>query len=503
MALDVGVLSQLQPPQAPDILGPYQKMQALRTQQLQQQDIASQVQERQQEAQMRQIQNQKALAAADLIQKHVTSGGSLDDDNLINQLSGIDPQLGMNLRTSRENLKKIQAETGHAQAETESAQATTAKTKEETERGPAPTGGLIWDKIQKQWKPAPTTPTQEAEIAEKTAQTRKANADALKTELESGNFPQDINEATNRLNAIAPPTDKDLAGVNTRFAGVLKAGNQTPAYFASTLKDALAQADKVASARAQAPIKIEQSIATAQAGAAGATGSGLDLMAEQALNGSFSSRNPALMSRVYERAAALAKERGLSSTGVIMAQNAAKANKEALGTLTNQQAQVEAFSQTAEKNMKVLEGAMSQVSDLGAPFLNTPMRNLQSKYAGNTKVTAFYAALQPVQTEIAKILNSSNASGVLTDNARNEMQAALGPGATPGQLKAALDIFRSDIANRKSTYDAMLKDLTEKTAVGAGAASGGTVKMVTPDGKVWNVPADKVSAAEARGAKRQ
>jgi hypothetical protein len=48
------------------------------------------------------------------------------------------------------------------------------------------------------------------------------------------------------------------------------------------------------------------------------------------------------------------------------------------------------------------------------------------------------------------------------------MQAAISPGATPAQLKAALDIFRQDIANRKSTYEAMIKDLTEQSAVGGG-----------------------------------
>lgn len=223
----------------------------------------------------------------------------------------------------------------------------------------------------------------------------------------------------------------------------------------------------VATAKATQPIKIETAAATQQAAANAAEASGgLDLMAEQALNGSFTSRNPTLLAKVYGRASELARERGLSNQQVLMERNAARANATALQNLTKQYETLKPFEQMALKNAAVLEDKSKDVMNLGAPFLNTPIRDLQKKFLGNEKVAAFAAAMQPVQADFARILNSPTGGGVLSDDARHEMQQAISPGATPGQIKAALDVFRRDAQNRHETYDAAVKDLQGRTVVG-------------------------------------
>jgi hypothetical protein len=479
MPLDPNIFSTLRPVQPPDLLGPFQTMQSLKTMQLQQQDIQQQIEERRQNVQQRQIANQKAIQAAKIYQDAAANNEDQDSPAFAAKLAGIDPQLAMAHQQHRAKLQELSASTDKLKEEGLKAHADYLKTQQDTAVGPRPEGGLRYDFGSKSWVPLPTTPTQQADITLKTAETRKNNAEALAKELEAGNFPKDADEAQTRLNAIAPPDDKDLGGVNTRFSAMLKAGNQTPAYFASTLKDALSQADKVASSRAQLPVKMELQ----QAGAGAVSGGGLDLAAQAYLqNQTLPGRNAVLNSKIMNRAAELAKDHGMDAQAVIIARNAAAASKEALNGITKQQAQVENFSQAAEKNMKVLENAMAQVTDLGAPVLNTPIRNLQSRFAGNAKVAALNAALAPVQAEVAKILNSVGGAsgGSLTDTSRGEMQAVLSGGATPQQLKAALDIFRKDIANRKSTYEAQIQDLQQRSAVGAGA--GPAAPFVKPGG---------------------
>ena len=55
---------------------------------------------------------------------------------------------------------------------------------------------------------------------------------------------------------------------------------------------------------------------------------------------------------------------------------------------------------------------------------------------------------------------------MLTDESKREMQGAIGPGATPGQIKAALDVFRTDARNRKASYEASIADLTGRSVSG-------------------------------------
>jgi hypothetical protein len=120
----------------------------------------------------------------------------------------------------------------------------------------------------------------------------------------------------------------------------------------------------------------------------------------------------------------------------------------------------------AEKNANILEQKAALVDSLGAPFLNTPLREIEQKFAGNTDVAAYKAALLPVQADFARILSSPTGAGVLTDESKREMQGAIGAGATPGMVKAALDVFRTDARNRKASYEASISDLTGRSIAG-------------------------------------
>jgi hypothetical protein len=237
----------------------------------------------------------------------------------------------------------------------------------------------------------------------------------------------------------------------------------------------------VATARATAPIKIDVAAATANAAGNAAEKSGaLDIMAEQALAGQFQSRNPQMLARVYGRAAELAQDRGMTSRQVVMEQNAAKASQQAYTGLVKNYETLKPFAEMAERNATVLEQKVAQVSNLGGSFWNTPLRNLESRFAGNADVAAYRAALMPVQADFARILNSPTAAGALTDDSRHEMQQALKDGATPGEVRAALDVFRTDARNRKEEYEKTIGDLKGRTVSPGGQQ--GTFGVKDPRG---------------------
>lgn len=254
----------------------------------------------------------------------------------------------------------------------------------------------------------------------------------------------------------------------------------------------------VAQAKATAPIKVN--IATQEAAAKNAltqpNQSAIDLMAEDALNGKYPpGRNQMMYAQVMNRAAELAKERGLSNQQVLLERNAALANKGALNSITKQYETLKPFADMAEKNANILEQKMQDVTDLGAPLLNTPIRELEQKF-GSTKVTALKAALQPVQADFARILNSPTGGGVLSDHARSEMQGAIQAGATVGQIKAALDVFRTDAKNRRESYEASIKDLGARSIAG-GQSPSTTAAMAN---QAATVPANVKAALGKVGA---
>jgi hypothetical protein len=89
-----------------------------------------------------------------------------------------------------------------------------------------------------------------------------------------------------------------------------------------------------------------------------------------------------------------------------------KADSESLKKIQTNFDQVTAFENTAGKNLDVFLKTAKPIIDSGSPLLNTPVRAISDRMAGSDKMAAFNAARTTALTEIAKVLNSSNASGV-------------------------------------------------------------------------------------------
>ncbi len=334
-----------------------------------------------------------------------------------------------------------------------------------------------------------TEATAKATEAGATAQMTQQKADLMKQAIAA--FQANPQAGAAQIDVVLPPSLDKTANAAYRgdFATAMMYGGpdaaqkviEAAAAHAASISPEKRAADiKEATDRAlseaQATEKIKTRIAATEAAARNALatpeGAGLDMMAEAALSGQApSSRNPAVVKAIWDRAAQIAASRGQTAVQALASANAAKASRGALDAVTKQYETLKPFAEMAEKNANVLEAQMAKVSDLGAPFLNTPVRALESKFAGNTNVAGFHAALLPVQADFARILNSPTAGGQLTDTARSEMEGAMSPGATVGQVKAALDVFRQDARNRKAAYEAQLQDLKRASVADGGAST--------------------------------
>jgi len=170
-------------------------------------------------------------------------------------------------------------------------------------------------------------------------------------------------------------------------------------------------------------------------------------------------------------------------------------NKKSLEALQKNFDQVTAFENTAGKNLDTFLNTAKDVVDFGSPLVNMPLRRA-AELAGGKDQAAFNAARTTALTEIAKVLNSSNASGVLSDSARHEVEQLIGPNASLKQIYSAAQILKQDMANRHQSYQDQIADI-QKRLPGkkasdngkSGAATSGVIYARDPQGKLHQAPA--------------
>jgi len=193
--------------------------------------------------------------------------------------------------------------------------------------------------------------------------------------------------------------------------------------------------------------------------------------------------NKAIMNRVAE----------LHPDGSLAGNAAAfKANQDSLKSLQKNFDQVTAFENTAGKNLDVFLGQAQKVIDSGNPLINRPLRAVIGGMGGADQA-AFDAARTTALTEIAKVLNSSNASGVLSDSARHEVEGLIKPNATLQQIVSAAKILKQDMGNRHEAYQQQIDDIRGRLSGGnKSTPQTEAPKMIQardPQGKLHQAPA--------------
>lgn len=182
-------------------------------------------------------------------------------------------------------------------------------------------------------------------------------------------------------------------------------------------------------------------------------------------------RSPQTTTAVIARAAQLDQAAG--GSGIAANKAILNSNVDSLKKLQTNFDQVQAFEQTAEKNMDLLQQTAAKIPDLNTRFANIPARMISSQMIGTDKMAAYKTALTTAQTEAAKVLNSSNATGVLSDSSRHELQDVIDGNMPLSAMVASLNTLKQDMGNRTQSYQAQIKDIQNRIK-GAGQPSGGT-----------------------------
>jgi hypothetical protein len=214
--------------------------------------------------------------------------------------------------------------------------------------------------------------------------------------------------------------------------------------------------------------------------AAQISGAALDMMAQQyAQTGNlpslgYGAAGTAMRAKIANRAAELHPQANLALAKATYGSNAG-----ALKHIQTQFAQVNAFESTAEKNLDQLQAAAKDVPDLTARFANVPVRMISEKMIGTTAMARFRVALTTAQTETAKVLNSANATGVLSDSARGELQQVLSGNLSYGAMVSAINQLKIDMGNRRTSYQQQIDDL-EREIGGKSATAPAAVKILSP-----------------------
>lgn len=176
-------------------------------------------------------------------------------------------------------------------------------------------------------------------------------------------------------------------------------------------------------------------------------------------------RSPGSTVAIIQRAAQLDQQEG--GSGIATNKTILASNQASLKKLQTNYDQVQAFEQTAIKNMNLLQQTAQKIPDLGTRFANIPARMISSTMIGTDNMAAFKTALYTAQTEAAKVLNSSNATGVLSDSSRHELQDIIDGNMPVSAMVKSLDTLRQDMNNRTQSYQAQIGDIQNRVR-GAG-----------------------------------
>lgn len=147
---------------------------------------------------------------------------------------------------------------------------------------------------------------------------------------------------------------------------------------------------------------------------------------------------------------------------------------------------VEAYEKTASRNLDIFLSAAKQIPDTGVPWLNQPLRSVSVGALGSKDVAAFNAARQVALTEISRVVNNPNLTGVLSDSAREEIMSLNPANATFSQIKRVVEVLKQDMKNRHDSLVEQERSLREQLKGAQGGAAGPKVgdKKTFPNGSV-------------------
>lgn len=146
------------------------------------------------------------------------------------------------------------------------------------------------------------------------------------------------------------------------------------------------------------------------------------------------------------------------------------ADKASQKTLQGNLDTVTAFTNTANDNVKLIDAALKALPDTGLTYANWLARGAATA-TGSEAQAAFTALRQSVSAEFARIINTLSLTGVLSVDAKREMNTVLNPDAPVKAFRSALKALAAEAANREKNFRKQLDEVKGRIKGGPQSAA--------------------------------
>jgi len=185
----------------------------------------------------------------------------------------------------------------------------------------------------------------------------------------------------------------------------------------------------------------------------------LDMAADRFLtDGTLPSVSRPNRDAIVDRAAALAKEKGINPDRV--SQLANKANTSALTQLTKQETMVGAFEKNFVKNVDIVDRLSKKTDNTGVPLLQKWINVGKKASSGDPNLAALAVAIKAVQNEYGKIVSGSMGNTAVAVSEIKRMEELLNAAQTPQDVQAVLNTMREETQNRMAGFNEQKAELT-------------------------------------------
>lgn len=182
----------------------------------------------------------------------------------------------------------------------------------------------------------------------------------------------------------------------------------------------------------------------------------VDFWAEAAVNGDQqwrqglgrTARGSQMILDVDKRIPQLVKERGMGVGDVMRARADIKASGKALGQIETDLAAFRPYASMLDRNITAVDQLAQQVVKTGIPVLNKPLNWIMQNLAGDPNMAEYLAQVRFTQTEAARVINNPRLVGVLTNEARAELEEIYNGNMTLEQTRSVLKRIKMDSENR-------------------------------------------------------
>ncbi len=157
---------------------------------------------------------------------------------------------------------------------------------------------------------------------------------------------------------------------------------------------------------------------------------------------------------------------GMNMGDLMAWQSRADAQRASVKDLVGMQNSVSAFEKVAQFNGQRLLELIDNVDDTGVPVIEGYTRAFK-RGKGDLDPQEFRTVLLQYQTEVARILNSPNGKGVISDTAREELMNAVPENMSAGQAKRLITRIQLEMDMRRSALAAQIDDASQQTGYGA------------------------------------